>query len=210
VRTPAARAAGMADLQIVVDSHERYPWRFATQQASTVGRALPCGDYAVLTEGRLVAAVERKSLPDLVSSLTNGRLRYALGELAALPRAAVVVEDRYSKVFTVEHVRPALVADGLAELQVRWPTIPIVFCETRPLAEEWTYRYLAAAHQWARTETALTERMPDLSTELAQAAAAPPPSTAEVRAWARRTGLPVPDRGRLQPEIRAAWHTAHQ
>ena len=49
--------------------------------------------------GALVAAVERKSLPDLVSSLTSGRLRYALGELAALPRAAVVVEDRYSQVF---------------------------------------------------------------------------------------------------------------
>ena len=72
--------------------------------------------------------------------MTSGRLRYALGELAALPRAAVVVEDRYSQVFTLDRVRPALVADGLAELQVRWPTIPIVFCETRKLAEEWTYR----------------------------------------------------------------------
>jgi hypothetical protein len=28
----------------------------------------------------------------------------------------------------------------------RWPTIPIVFRETRKLAQEWTYRYLAAAH----------------------------------------------------------------
>jgi hypothetical protein len=62
VRTPTARAAGLADLQIVVDSHERYPWRFATQQASTVSRALPCGDYGALAEGRLVAVVERKSL----------------------------------------------------------------------------------------------------------------------------------------------------
>ena len=70
--------------------------------------------------------------------MTGGRLRYALGELAALPRAAVVVEDRYSRVFALDRVRPALVADGLAELQVRWPTVPIVFCETRKLAEEWT------------------------------------------------------------------------
>ena len=96
--------------------------------------------------------MERKSLPDLVSSLTSGRLRFALGELAALPRAAVVVEDRYSQVFAQDRVRPAVVADGLAELQVRWPTIPIVFCETRTLAEEWTYRYLAAAQPWADTE----------------------------------------------------------
>ena len=97
-----------------------------------------------MVDGRLVAAVERKSLADLVSSLINGKLRYALGDLAALPRAAVVVEDRYSAVFKLD-VRPAVIADGLAEFQVRWPSVPIVFAETRPLAEEWTYRYLAAA-----------------------------------------------------------------
>ncbi len=126
VRTPTARAAGLAQLQIVADSHERYPWKFTTQQASTVTRALPCGDYGLIAEGRLVAAVERKSLADLVTSLTGGTLRYALGELASLPRAAVVVEDRYSQIFTLTRVRPALVADGLAELQIRWPSVPIV------------------------------------------------------------------------------------
>ncbi|HEY3139971.1 MAG TPA: hypothetical protein VGJ86_02525, partial [Acidimicrobiales bacterium] len=82
-------------------------------------------------------------------------------------------------------------------------------CETRPLAEEWTYRYLAAAHQWALTETALAERLPGLTTELADAAGEPQPSTAEVRTWARRTGLAVPDRGRLRPEIWTAWRSAH-
>jgi len=210
VRTPTARAAGLAQLQIVVDSHERYPWKFTTQQASTVTRALPCGDYGLIAEGRLVAAVERKSLADLVTSLTGGTLRYALGELASLPRAAVVVEDRYSQIFTLTRVRPALVADGLAELQIRWPSVPIVFCETRPLAEEWTYRYLAAAHQWATTETAITTRLPAVATETAHAPTAPEPTTAEIRVWARSAGLTVPDRGRLRPEIRAAWHDAHQ
>lgn len=83
-----------------------------------------------------------------MSSLTGGTLRFALAQLAALPRAAVVVEDRYSAIFKLDRVRPAVVADGLAELQVRWPTVALVFCETRPLAEEWTYRYLAAAQTW--------------------------------------------------------------
>jgi hypothetical protein len=59
-------------------------------------------------------------LPDLVFSLTSGRLRFALGELATLPRAAVVVEERYSQLFALDRVRPAVIADGLAELQVRW------------------------------------------------------------------------------------------
>ncbi len=104
-------------------------------------RALPCGDYAITINDRLVAVVERKSLPDLTTSLIGGTLRYRLGELAALPRAAIVVEDRYSQIFKLDHVRPARVADGLAELQIRWPDVPIMFCETRQLAEEYTYRY---------------------------------------------------------------------
>lgn len=38
-------------------------------------------------------------------------------------------------------------ADRLAECQVRWPTVPIEFCESRSLAEEFTYRYLIAVLQ---------------------------------------------------------------
>jgi hypothetical protein len=158
VRTPTARAAGIDDLEIVADSHERYPYRFAGQQVTVVRQTLPCGDYGLAYEGQLVASVERKSLADLTTSLTSGRLRYALAELAALPRAAVVVEDRYSAIFKQDRVRPAMVADNLAELQIRWPNVPIVFCETRQLAEEWTYRFLAAARAWAETEAAVAER----------------------------------------------------
>ena len=215
VTTPTARAAGIAELEITIDSHERYAYRFAGRQVLTVRRALPCGDYGLVSGGRLIASVERKSLTDLVASLTGGKLRYALAELAALPRAAVVVEDRYSQVFKLARVRPAVVTDGLAELQVRWPNVPIVFCEARPLAEEWTYRFLAAAHAWAATEAAATERLTPLTaaaaaTELAAAPGLPEPCTAEVRAWARATGLAVPRRGKLRPEIWAAWRTAHR
>jgi hypothetical protein len=173
-------------------------------------RALPGGDYGLILDGRLVAAVERKSIPDLVASLTEGKLRYALADLAALPRAAVVVEDRYSRIFNLERVRPAVVADGLAELQVRWPNVPIVYAETRPLAEEWTYRYLAAAHAWASAEDAAVTRIGPLVSELDRAPDAPGPSTAEVRAWAREHGITVPDRGRLRPEIFEAWHADHR
>ncbi|WP_277455280.1 ERCC4 domain-containing protein [Janibacter sp. DB-40] len=87
----------MEDLQILVDSHERYPWRFTHQQAVTKRWGLPCGDYAVTDGEQVVAAVERKSLADLSSSLTSGKLTYAVAELSDLPRAAVVVEDRYHR-----------------------------------------------------------------------------------------------------------------
>jgi ERCC4-type nuclease len=214
VRTPAARAAGITELEILADSHEQYPYRFTGQRARTVKRALPCGDYGITVGGQLVTAVERKSLTDLVASLTSGKLRYALAELAALPRAAVVVEERYSSIFKPGRMRPALIADGLAELQVRWPNVPIVFCETRQLAEEWTYRFLAAAHAWAETEHSAIERITSTGepagTDLDRAPDAPEPSPAEVRAWARANGLTVPDRGRLRPEVWAAWRTAHR
>lgn len=216
VSVPTARAAGIPDLTIVVDSHERYAYRFADQQVQIRTAPLPCGDYGLEVDGVLSASVERKSLADFVSSLTDGRLRFALGELAALPRAAVVVEERYSQLLKVDWVRPSVVLDGLAELQVRYPNVPIVFCETRPLAEEWTYRYLAAARVWAETETAAVERI-EAHRHLASPADEPAEPTerastrtspAVVRRWARRNGLPVSDRGRLRPEVWDAWHRA--
>jgi hypothetical protein len=212
VRIPTARAQGIAELQIVVDSRERYAYRFSTQQVGTVKRALPCGDYGIVADGQLIAAVERKSLPDLVTSLTGGKLRYLIGELAVLPRAALVVEERYSQLFKLERAQPAIVADALAELQVRWPNVPIVFCETRPLAEEWIYRFLAASHLWFATEQAALQRISQSAITMVSgthgAHGEAQPSTAEVRAWARSIGLEVPDRGKLRPEIWQSWHDA--
>jgi hypothetical protein len=189
VSTPTARAAGIAALEIVVDTREQYGYRFSAQQATTVKKALPCGDYGIEIAGRLVAAVERKSLADLVSSMINGKLRYALGDLAALGRAAVVVEDRYSSVFKLDRVRPAVIADGLAELGVRWPSVPIVFAET------------------AADDLALAALLGDETKTVGPNDSGP--STAEVRSWARSAGLEVPDRGRLRPEVWQAWREAH-
>jgi ERCC4 domain len=159
VRTPAARVAGLADLEIIIDAHERYAYRFAGHQAHVVRRAIPAGDYAVELDGRILASVERKSLVDLVASLTTSKLKYQLGDLAALPLAAVVVEDRYSQIFKLDRVRPSIVADGLAEVQVLFPTVPIIFCETRTLAEEWTYRFLGAAYAAELDRVDTTQRM---------------------------------------------------
>ena len=100
-----------------------------------------------------------------------------------------------------------------------------MFCETRKLAEEWTYRWLAAALTWARAEPAASARIgaagaPAASARIGAADAgatpiendgpAPGPSTAEIRTWARAHGIAVPDRGRLRPEVHEAWHAAHR
>ncbi|HET7398159.1 MAG TPA: ERCC4 domain-containing protein [Intrasporangium sp.] len=215
VRLPTARAAGTAGaegpgaraatggLTILVDTHERYAWRFSHQQVTTRKAPLAAGDYAVEADGLVVAAVERKSLEDLTSSLLDGRLRFALSELSGIPRAAVVVEDRYSRIFALTRVRPAVVADAIAECQARHPAVPIVFAETRALAQEWTYRFLAAARHEVGLEAAVEARLAGLMP--AGPVPAVVPTTAQVRAWALEHGYAVADRGRLRPEIWAAF-----
>jgi hypothetical protein len=206
VQVPSKRAAGRV-LEVLVDSHERYAWDFRRQQATTRRQALVAGDYAVALDGAVVAAVERKSLDDLVSTLTGGKLRYLMAGLAGLPHAALVVEDRYSAVFKVDRVRPAVVVEGLAEAQVRFPSVPIVFCETRTLAQEWTYRFFGAALAHLEDDAPAVDRLDALT--VGRALDAAEPTTAEVRAWARTAGLDVPAKGRLRPEIRAAYDAAH-
>jgi len=206
VSVPTSRASGLT-LEILIDSHERYPWTFRHQQATTRRQALVAGDYAVLDGATAVASVERKSLADLVSTLTGGKLRYLLADLAALPRAALVVEDRWSSVFKLERVRPSVIAEGLAEAQVRFPNVPIVFGETRPLAEEWTYRFLGAALTHVLEDRLALDRVHALPPAGAVPAAAP--STAAVRQWAREQGLDVPRGGKLRPEVWAAYALAH-
>ncbi len=219
VALPTARASGHS-LEILVDSHERYAWSFDKQQATTSRRALPAGDYAVAVDEVVVASVERKSLQDLVSTLTQGKLRYLLADLAALPHAAVVVEDRWSAVFKLTFVRPSVVAEGLTEAQVRFPSVPIVFCETRQLAMEWTYRFLGAALSHELDDLDAHRRMLELSSpdelplvdravNAEVAASGDAPTTAEVRIWALARGLAVADRGRLRPEVWAAYRDAH-
>ena len=56
-----------------------------------------------------------------------------------------MVEDRYSALLAYAHAPGGFLPDMLARVAVRYPEVPILFLETRPFAEEWTFRYLAAA-----------------------------------------------------------------
>lgn len=145
VRIPKRRAAGMKGWTVLVDTRERYPYRFSDRPVVVERRALTAGDYAVAIEGGLVAAVERKTLENLSTDLVSGKISFVMAELSGLPAAAVVVEDRYTSLFKVEHVEPGWLPELVARLQVRYPEVPIVFCDNRKFAEEWTYRFLGAA-----------------------------------------------------------------
>lgn len=158
-RIPGRRASGIRELTILVDTRERYPYRFARAGVATERAALATGDYAVRSpDGAIVAVVERKSLADLAGGLNGGTLVFELGKLAEAPRAVVVVEERYSALLKQAHAPAGFLADMLARVQVRYPEVPIVFLETRPLAEDWTYRFLAAA--LSETLPARSDRLP--------------------------------------------------
>ena len=168
---------------------------------------LAAGDYAVVDGERVVAAVERKSLADLVATMTAGKLRYLLAELATLPAAAVVVEDRYSAVFKLDRVRPATIAEGLGEAAARFSSVPIVFAETRPLAQEWTYRFLGAALAHHDDDAAATELAAAPPAGWAGAAAGAddgggPGVGSAARAGGRRSGTAAPGRLGCLPQRR--------
>lgn len=195
---PRARARSLTDVPITIDTREHYPYRFANRSVVTERAALTCGDYGVFVDNALVAAVERKTFEDLIASLNSNRLRYAIGQLAALPRAAIVVEARYSAIFTSTYMRPSLILDAIADYAIRWPEVPVVFCETRKLAEEWTYRYLSAAYYLATDVPNFAEEAPT-----------PTSSPAAIRQWAREHDFAVPDKGPIPRIIRQHYYQAH-
>jgi hypothetical protein len=125
------------------------------------------------------------------------------GNSIDLQHFRVVRRRSYARIFTQPHLRGAVAADGLAELQVRYPNVPIVHCDSRKLAEQWTYRFLAAAYEWAHDEPAVQARIG--GSEVLDGPPAPSPSSAELRAWARANGIAVSQRGRIGREVLQAW-----
>ena len=113
-RVPTRRASGLTELAVLIDSRERYPYRFANRPVVAQRVALACGDYAVGPAEQPVAAVERKTLDDFTTSLVKGTLGFQLAELAALPAAAVVVESRYGKLLDHEHAQPGWLLELVA------------------------------------------------------------------------------------------------
>jgi len=146
IRVPQARALE-GPLRIAIDVAERYAWRFARHSPEIERRGLPVGDYAVLRDGAVVAAVERKAVADLATAAIAGQLSLVLGDLGQVPRAALVVEGRLSDAVKAARrgaVRAGWLLNVIAALQAAHPRVMWMFAETRSLAEDWAYRWLAA------------------------------------------------------------------
>jgi hypothetical protein len=141
-RVPSGRASG--PLTVAVDTREKYGWRFVGRPLTVERRPLPAGDYGVLVDGAVVAVVERKTLANLATSLSDGSLSFQLQRLAEVGRSAVVVEGDYPDLFRTQPRRGAWLADMLGRLTVRYREVPIIFAGSRKFAEEWAYRFFSA------------------------------------------------------------------
>jgi len=102
---------------------------------------LPAGDYSVvgLTER---IAVERKSLPDLLGSITRGRERFEkeLSKAKSYDRFYCVVECRASDILEGRYdadVHPAAAWESIAALSVRHG-VPFLFAESRAVGAKLT------------------------------------------------------------------------
>jgi ERCC4-type nuclease len=130
---------------VAVDTREKYGWKFTGRDITIERRALAAGDYGAVVNDSVAAVVERKTLENLATSLSDGSLAFQMQKLAEVGRAAVVVEGGYPDLFRTQPGRGSWLADMLGRLAVRYPEVPIVFAGSRKFAEEWTYRFFGAA-----------------------------------------------------------------
>lgn len=134
-------------ITIVIDSAERYPWRFPG--ATVVRRKLAVGDYALLTGDAVSAVVERKSFDNLLGDFSSIQaLHHLFADLGRLARGAVVVEAQYGDFLNEKRLAgrwpPSHMARVLAELAALHPKIPLIFAGSRKHANLWAERFFHA------------------------------------------------------------------
>lgn len=202
VRAPQARGLD-GPMLVAIDTRERYPWRFVTNPVTVERRRLPVGDYGVFDGDELAAVVERKKLKEFAGAAVNGQLALAMAELAVMPRAAVVIEGRLSKLLASDEtrVRPGWLLNLTAALQAAYPNVPLLFAESGPLAADLAYRWLSACMSLRRAAhrgRSAVEALNDVLGEHGASGAGPlfaPPQAAPVRTAPQRA---VPQRSAPQ------------
>ena len=146
-RTRLELQARPTAMDVVIDSGEKYAWRFPGVRLTN--RKLPAGDYALLDGERIIAVVERKSFDNLLQDLgAIQALHHALADLARYEHAALVIEAQYADFLDARRLEgrwpPAFVAKAIAEVTALHPRLPVIFAGNRKLANQWAYRFFEA------------------------------------------------------------------
>lgn len=147
-RRPRAKLTtfGPCSLNIIIDTSERYPWRFPGCDAAK-GK-LPVGDYALLgQQGEILAVVERKSFENMLAEFGRMPLFHQqLAELCYYSHCALVIEANYSDFLNpskAPYYKPSFTAMALAEINALHPGLSVVFAGNRKLGQEWTLRFFS-------------------------------------------------------------------
>ena len=123
-------------MKLIIDSREQDPLEFIGE--SEVG-TLSTGDYSLKGFEDYIA-IERKSLPDLLGSITSGRDRFEreLSRSRGLEYFAIVVESDFSDISKGNFKSKMSVTSAVASIlafSVRYK-LPIFFCQDRQQASQ--------------------------------------------------------------------------
>jgi ERCC4-type nuclease len=124
-------------IPIIIDTREQEAYAFDSQRFSTVRRALPAGDYS-LDGSETRVAVERKSMPDFVSTVIRARKRFhaELRKLAEYEHACIVVEGSLRDLLEGRYpggARPNALLGSVLSIVVDFG-VPVYFCSDRQCA----------------------------------------------------------------------------
>jgi len=129
---------------IIIDTREQAPFLFS-ENVDTQRATLDAGDYSVAGLTATVA-IERKSLDDLVGSITAGRERFmeCCSRLGRLDFGCIIVEAALSDVIAgayVSKTRPQSVVGSMLAIHVDYG-IPTIWAGGRSAAANLTERLL--------------------------------------------------------------------
>ena len=147
---------------ILIDSREQRPLHFKLYQTETA--TLTTGDYSVLGL-QSSFSIERKSISDLIGSLTYGRDRFTreLERLRGYEFRRLLIIGTRQQIQNHDYrsrATPAAILGSLNTFEVRY-SIPVVFVESRSKAVEqveiWARYYFAEQIKHAQNIIALTD-----------------------------------------------------
>ena len=141
---------------IVIDTREQLPYTF---QTPSVKGTLDTGDYSILGAENCIA-IERKTLPDLIGCLCNGRERFEreLHRGKSLDYFAIVVEASLTDIVNGNYrsqMSPKSAVQSLMTFSVRYK-LPIFFVENRSYGARITESLLS---KFSRELTKRTEAL---------------------------------------------------
>ena len=139
-------------MTIVIDSREQLPFQFQNFDCKTVSGSLSSGDYSLWGFEDMVA-LERKSLPDLISCFTSGRERFVreMERLRGYQSAAVVVEADFSDLADGRYrskLDSKIAVQSVISIMQNY-RMPFFFAGNRKEAEKFIYDFLRHFHRHA-------------------------------------------------------------